>query len=174
MHNQPLLQFNPEALETMAAGAIRAAMSKEILEAMEKIRVASMAIYWVTQADAINIMGWKPILLRKGEAYGHLHPLNLGGTSSRAYLPKELQEYHSWISEHLKSGTLPPEYGSDKIFPSPDLTSKFQHDAKILPALQKHGNDAPHAGRMDGARPTGRRQAAARNNGGKDEGAKPG
>ncbi len=72
---------------------------------------------WYSHHDAVNILGWPEILLKKGVQYGDLSPITLQGRGGTHYSFKDLSEFHDKILKTRKSKNLDPKYltNNDKV-----------------------------------------------------------
>lgn len=65
---------------------------------------------WYSHQDAISILGWPEMLLKKGVEYGDLTPITLQGRGGTHYSAKDLSEYHDKILKKRRSHSFDPKY----------------------------------------------------------------
>jgi|GEM_PF-4006532 len=65
---------------------------------------------WYSHQDAISLLGWPEILLKKGVQYGDLTPITLQGKGGTHYSSTDLTEFHNKILKNRRSKSFDPKY----------------------------------------------------------------
>lgn len=101
--------LNPQELQ-LIEDQISMAMFNALDKVQEGIKKAVYTPHWVNQSEAIEKFGWPKILLKKGVANGHLHPLTFPGKGGTQYDLKELEDYKLWLMAERRANRLDPDY----------------------------------------------------------------
>ena len=100
--------------------------------------------HWVSHSDAIEKLGWAKILLKKGVANGHLHPITFQGKGGTQYDAKELNEYKAWLMAERRANRLHPDYLTNTLAQStPDNYVFPDHSQKGRPENRIPGRRKP-------------------------------